>query len=86
MSWVKDDVSITECLSTLKQNPGAATEVLSRVIEELARKEAWPHSSRSSHDRCQPDAPSIVGLRMVRGGAKLDGVRWAWLVASGLAF
>ena len=24
------------------QNPGAATEVLSRVIEELARKEAWP--------------------------------------------
>ncbi|CAJ1353876.1 unnamed protein product, partial [Effrenium voratum] len=33
--------------------------VLSRVIEELARKE--------------PDAPSIVGLRVVKGGAKLDG-------------
>lgn len=33
--------------------------VLSRVIEELARKE--------------PDAPSIVGLRVVKGGAKKDG-------------
>eukprot|EP00913_Durusdinium_trenchii_P024697 g23184.t1 len=33
--------------------------VLSRVIEELTRKE--------------PDAPSIVGLRVVKGGAKLDG-------------
>eukprot|EP00435_Cladocopium_sp_Y103_P026643 s1274_g6.t1 len=33
--------------------------VLSRVIEELARKE--------------PDAPSIVGLRVAKGGAKKDG-------------
>ncbi|CAL1173671.1 unnamed protein product [Cladocopium goreaui] len=33
--------------------------VLSRVIEELARKE--------------PDAPSIVGLRVMKGGAKKDG-------------
>lgn len=27
----------------------------------------------SKNDRRQPDAPSIVGLRVVRGGAKLDG-------------
>lgn len=40
--------------------PGATVGwVLSRVIEELSRKE--------------PDAPTIVGLRVVKGGAKVDG-------------